>query len=449
MIAGDDTLNDSEDTASLKDTDGMTAVDLHLDDDSPQPSVPAKLSFTDNVDINDPSAPSSYCSESQIEIVIKEFEKKGEGIGAYIVYKVVTTTQNMQGYRDREYVVWRRFSDFLGLHEKLVEKYFYRGYLVPAAPEKSIAAFTRTKMNASVDDNTNNEFAERRARGLQRFCMRIARHPKLMFDCDFRDFLTMTASLPKANSTVALSSAGVKRMFKTVGDVFSKMAFHMDENDRWFEAAQQQMEDMEQNLNKLLRAVESLSSYRRELISGTDSFSKALSMLSSCEENTSLARCLSHLTETYENIDQLHGIQSDKDCALLAEGISEQLQIIYTLKELFFERVKIWQNWQGAQQNLTRKREMKARYELSGRTDKTNQIIEELNSAEKAVDEVEKEFSEVSKIIREEYEMFLVGRKNDMNNMFKQYLQELLETQQQLLKYWETFAPETQSIETA
>ncbi|EJD75657.1 PX domain-containing protein, variant [Loa loa] len=378
MIAGNDTLNDPEDIASLKDTDGMIAVDLHLDDDLPQPSVPTKLSFINNPNVNDPPAPSHYL-ESQIEIVIKQFEKKGEGMNAYIVYKVATITQNMQGYIDREYVVWRRFSDFLGLHEKLVDKYFYKGYLVPAAPEKSIAALTRTKMNTSVDDNTN-EFAERRARGLQRFCRRIARHPKLVFDCDFRDFLTMTASLPKANSTVALSGAGVKRMFKTVGDVFSKMAFHMDENDRWFEAAQQQMEDMEQNLGKLLRAVESLSSYRRELISGTDSFSKALSMLSSCEENTSLARCLSHLTETYENIDQLHGMQSDKDCALLAEGINEQLQVICTLKELFFERVKIWQNWQGAQQNLTRKREMKARHELSGRTDKANQIVDEINS---------------------------------------------------------------------
>lgn len=84
------------------------------------------------------------------------------------------------------------------------------------------------------------EFAERRARSLQRFCRRISRHPKLVSDCDFRDFLTMSASLPRANSTAALSGAGVKRMFKTVGDVFSRMAFHMDENDRWFEAAQQQ-----------------------------------------------------------------------------------------------------------------------------------------------------------------------------------------------------------------
>ncbi|VDK77091.1 unnamed protein product [Litomosoides sigmodontis] len=416
MIAGDDTLNDSDDIASLQDVDGMTAVDLRLDDELPQPSVLAKLSFTDNPDVNNPSAPSSYYSKSQIEIVVKEFEKKGEGMGAYIVYKVMTTTQNMQGYMDREYVVWRRFSDFLGLHEKLVDKYFYKGYLVPAAPEKSIVALTRTKMNASMDDSTNNEFAERRARSLERFCRRIARHPKLVFDCDFRDFLTLTASLPKANSTVALSGAG--------------------------------MEDMEQNLSKLLRAVDSLSSYRRELISGTDSFSKALSMLSSCEENTTLARCLSHLSETYENIGQLHGMQSDKDCALLAEGISEQLQVIYTLKELFFERVKIWQNWQGAQQNLTRKREMKARYELSGRADRANQILEELHGAEKAVDEVEKEFSEVSKVIRGEYETFLVERKSDMNAMFKQYLQELLETQKQLLRCWETFAPETQSIET-
>lgn len=78
----------------------------------------------------------------------------------FIVYNLANNvcylqTQNMQGYLNREYVVWRRFSDFLGLHEKLIEKYFYKGYLVPAAPEKSIAALTRTKMNTSMDDNTN------------------------------------------------------------------------------------------------------------------------------------------------------------------------------------------------------------------------------------------------------------------------------------------------------
>lgn len=64
------------------------------------------------------------------------------------------------------------------------------------------------------------------------------------------------------------------------------------------------------------------------------------------------------------------------------------------------------------------------------------------------MDELEKEFSDVSKVIRGEYETFLVERKYDMNDIFKQYIQELLLTQKQLLKCWETFEPETQSIET-
>lgn len=34
--------------------------------------------------------------------------------------------------------VLRRFSDFLGLHEKLALKYIHLGRIVPPAPEKSV-----------------------------------------------------------------------------------------------------------------------------------------------------------------------------------------------------------------------------------------------------------------------------------------------------------------------
>lgn len=92
------------------------------------------------------------------------------------------------------------------------------------------------------------------------------------------------------------------------------------------------MDDLEQMLNRLLRAVETIASYRRELAVSSESFSKALSMLASCEENTALARALSHLTEAYENVAQQYVIQADRDTALLTEVIHEQLQIIVTLK---------------------------------------------------------------------------------------------------------------------
>ncbi|KHN83826.1 Sorting nexin-1 [Toxocara canis] len=206
------------------------------------------------------------------------------------------------------------------------------------------------------------------------------------------------------------------------------------------------MDDMEQMLNRLLRAVETIASYRRELSTNSESFSKALSMLASCEENTALARALSHLTEAHENVAQQHAVQADRDTALLTEVINEQLQIILTLKELFFERVKVWQNWQAAQQNLSKKKELKARYELAGRADRANQAKDEVTNAERQVDEVEREFAEVSKVIRGEYERYLGERRVDLHKMFAQYVEALLGTQKKLLQYWERFAPETRAI---
>ena len=41
-------------------------------------------------------------------------------------------------FRQSEMEVYRRFSDFLGLHEKLVVKHLHQGRIIPPAPEKSV-----------------------------------------------------------------------------------------------------------------------------------------------------------------------------------------------------------------------------------------------------------------------------------------------------------------------
>lgn len=81
-----------------------------------------------------------------MNVSITEFEKRGDGMNAYIVYKLVCIVAGVQGYQDRTYEVWRRFSDFLGLHDKLIEKYLSKGVVVPPTPEKSISAMTKTKV---------------------------------------------------------------------------------------------------------------------------------------------------------------------------------------------------------------------------------------------------------------------------------------------------------------
>lgn len=58
-------------------------------------------------------------------------------MGAYVAYKVDTRT-NIPLFRKKSFTVQRRFSDFLGLHDKLVEKYLRSGRIIPPAPEKSV-----------------------------------------------------------------------------------------------------------------------------------------------------------------------------------------------------------------------------------------------------------------------------------------------------------------------
>jgi sorting nexin-1/2 len=45
---------------------------------------------------------------------------------------------NIKHFKSCEMYTIRRFSDFLGLHEKLVAKYQSRGIIVPPPPEKSV-----------------------------------------------------------------------------------------------------------------------------------------------------------------------------------------------------------------------------------------------------------------------------------------------------------------------
>lgn len=79
--------------------------------------------------------------------------------------------------------------------------------------------------------NQAGDFVEKRRHVLERFLNRIAVHPFLRIDPDFRDFLEIDSDLPRSTSTSALSGAGVARFFSKVGETMSKISYKMDEND--------------------------------------------------------------------------------------------------------------------------------------------------------------------------------------------------------------------------
>ncbi len=119
-----------------------------------------------------------------MKIIVKNPEKVGEGMGAYIAYSIITKT-SMPSFKTPENTVKRRFSDFLGLSQRISEKYMQKGRIVPPPPEKSavgkcIHVLARkgyvcemwyagmTKVKFSKSEENNAVFIERRRAALER-----------------------------------------------------------------------------------------------------------------------------------------------------------------------------------------------------------------------------------------------------------------------------------------
>uniref|UniRef100_A0A8C5MLK0 Sorting nexin-2 n=1 Tax=Leptobrachium leishanense TaxID=445787 RepID=A0A8C5MLK0_9ANUR len=329
-----------------------------------------------------------------VDINVSDPEKVGDGMNAYMAYKVTTKT-SLSMFSKKEFYVKRRFSDFLGLHGKLATKYMHIGYIVPPAPEKSIVGMTKVKVGK--EDSSSNEFVEKRRAALERYLQRTVKHPTLLQDPDVRQFLESN-ELPRAVSTQALSGAGLLRMVNKAADAVNKMTIKMNESDAWFEEKQQQFENLDQQLKKLHANVEVLVCHRKELSANTAAFAKSAAMLGNSEDHTALSRALSQLAEVEEKIDQLHQEQAFADFYLFTELLSDYIRLIAAVK------------WEAK------------------------------------VQQGERDFEQISKTIRKEVGRFEKDRVKDFKTVIIKYLESLVQTQQQLIKYWEAFLPEAKAI---
>ncbi|KAI0208323.1 Sorting nexin-2 [Lamellibrachia satsuma] len=382
-------------------------------------------------------------SQFNIEITVTEPRKMGDGMNAYMAYRVNTKTTIPQFSR-AEMSVYRRFSDFLGLHEKLVEKHQARGMIVPPAPEKSVVGMTKIKM--MKEEAGSADFVEKRRAALERYLNRTAKQPQLSTDPTFIEFLQLDDELPKSTSTSALSGAGMLRLFGKVGDSISKMTFKMDETDQWFEEKQQQIDALDQQLRKLHASIEALVIHRKDLAMNTGSFAKSAAMVGNAEEHTALSRALSQLAEIEERIDQLHMDQADADFFVLSELIKDYVGMVAAVKGVFHERVKCFRMWKEAEMNLTKKREVRAKLELARKMDKIPAVNQEITQLEMKVEQGERDFESISKTIRKEVVRFEKQRVRDFKSTIVNYLESLMNNQQQLIKYWESFLPEAKAI---
>uniref|UniRef100_A0AAY4DPK7 Sorting nexin-1 n=1 Tax=Denticeps clupeoides TaxID=299321 RepID=A0AAY4DPK7_9TELE len=340
----------------------------------------------------------------ELNISITNPEKVGDGMNAYMAYKVSTQT-TLPMFRSKTFTVRRRFSDFLGLYEKLSEKHSQNGYIVPPPPEKSLLGMTKVKVGK--DDPSSGEFVERRRASLERYLQRVVCHPSLLQDPDVREFL---------------------------------------EREEWFEEKLQEVESEDQQLRKLHAVVDSLVSHRKELSVNTAVFAKSVAMLGSSEDNTALSRALSQLAELEDKIEQLHQEQAGNDFFVFTELLADYIRLLGAVRGSFDQRMKSWQRWQDAQTTLQKKREAEAKLLWANKPDKLQQAKDEIAEWEGKVTQYEREFERVSATVRKEVIRFEKEKARDFKKQIIKYLESLLQSQQQLIKYWEAFLPEAKAI---
>uniref|UniRef100_A0A8C1E2S2 Sorting nexin-1 n=1 Tax=Cyprinus carpio carpio TaxID=630221 RepID=A0A8C1E2S2_CYPCA len=378
----------------------------------------------------------------ELNIAVTNPEKIGDGMNAYMSYKVSTQT-TLPMFLNKTFSVRRRFSDFLGLYEKISAKHSLLGCIIPPPPQKSVVGMTKVKVGK--EDSSSAEFVEKRRAALERYLQRVVAHPSLLQDPDVREFLERD-ELPRAVNTQALSGPGLLKMINRASDAVNKMTIKMNESDNWFESKLQEVENEEQLLRRLHAAVDSLVNHRKELCINTAVFSKIVAMLGSVEENSALSRALSQLAEVEDKMEQLHQQQAFSDFFILAELLADYVRLLGAVRCCFEQRMKVWQRLQEAQSTLQKKREAEAKLLWANKPEKLQQAKDDINEWESKVSQYERDFERVTCTVRKEVLRFEKEKARDFKQHIVKYLESLLHTQHRLVKCWEAFLPEAKAI---
>eukprot|EP00656_Telonema_subtile_P037583 TRINITY_DN41852_c0_g1_i1.p1 TRINITY_DN41852_c0_g1~~TRINITY_DN41852_c0_g1_i1.p1 ORF type:complete len:453 (+),score=69.85 TRINITY_DN41852_c0_g1_i1:200-1558(+) len=155
-----------------------------------------------------PAEPQQALPTSKIQVSVTEPLLQGDGMNAYMTYKVSTKTHLPQFAR-QDFSVVRRYSDFSWLHHQLQ----YPNVMIPPLPEKAITG------------NLDPDFVTVRVHGLNRFLNRVVTHPVLQYSNDLQTFLEadegtlkqvkdVAFELRKQQVVCSIEEGGISRWFK-------------------------------------------------------------------------------------------------------------------------------------------------------------------------------------------------------------------------------------------
>ncbi|CAL9119249.1 sorting nexin 1-like [Musa acuminata AAA Group] len=395
---------------------------------SPETSPPRSSSQSPR---SPPAAPFLYIS-------VTDPVKLGNGVQAYISYRVITRT-NLPEFQGPEKIVIRRYSDFVWLHDRLAEK--YKGIFIPPLPEKSAVEKFRF----------STEFIEMRRQALDIFINRIASHPELKQSEDLRTFLQEdeeTMERARSQETgIFKKPADLIQIFKDVqtkvSDVVLGKEKPVEETDPEYEKLKHYIFGLEDHLAETQKQAFRLVKRHRELGQSLSDFGKAMKLLGACEGN-SLGKVFSELGAKSE----LLSIKLQKEAHNLLmnfeEPLKDYVRAVQSIKVTFADRANAFrQHCELAE--TTKLKEINLDKLNLMRSDKVREAEMEYRELKSESEQATRRFETIVRLMNEEIVRFQEQKTADMGLAFHQFAKGQAKLANDIADAWRSVLPKIEA----
>lgn len=360
---------------------------------------------------------------NHIEVSVSEPMKQGEGMQAYISYRINITTDRPQ-FSQRSFSVLRRYSDFVWLHGTLSTS--YTGVVIPPLPEKLLVG------------RFSPEFVESRRRALQLFLHRCCMHPEIQHDDQLIVFLEVSeerlqqykleyanrsgkqskfgqfAAAAVAGSSTATSlfqwfDETVNTISTTVigagaSAVSGKPTMEKTAADVEIEEMMAYMDGLEPIIAGLYKHAHGLTKRAREIADGLFEFGVSFTQLGKSEENESLQEGLYYIGECADQLSLLAAEHAEKEAIHFEEPISDYIRLVAAAKTALHKRNEVRNGYINAVIDLEYKTQISEKLvnQKSGGSEKFQLAKNDVVKAQQRVDDAKLEYDIVTeRVLRE------------------------------------------------
>ncbi|KAF8044205.1 hypothetical protein BT93_A2249 [Corymbia citriodora subsp. variegata] len=383
-------------------------------------------------------SPRSPSAQPYLSVSVTDPVKLGNGVQAYISYRVIAKT-NLQEYLCPEKIVIRRYSDFIWLHDRLFEN--YKGIFIPPLPEKS--AVEKFRFSA--------EFIEMRRQALDIFVNRIASHHELRHSEDLRTFLQVDEEvmerLRSYETGIFKKPADLMQIFKDVqskvSDVVLGKEKPVEESHPEYEKMKHYIFELENHLAEAQKQAYRLVKRHRELGKSLSDFGKAVKLLGASEENA-IGKAFSELGAKSELVSVKLQNESHELLMHFEEPLKDYVRAVQSIKATIADRATAFRQQCELAETIKLK-EINLDKLMLTRSDKVREAEIEYRELKAENEEAMRRFETIVRRMNEEMVRFQEQKTTDMGVAFHEFAKGQARLANGIADAWRSLLPKLEA----